>query len=186
MPSKQSKKPFRDYLRAFGQDWLTLMSGPLAVPFAIAATFYSGWARTLLLMLGASCIIFASFRVWRNQQYEIAKLKIRPYDDTQRELVSGMLTPLGADERDVLRYFLQFGEREQQRIFADAEINDIEFGPIFTRAAKTGLLNREERPKAGRAGLDLFWWVNPQFVEVLKDELFPRNEGSAQRCFVTR
>jgi len=186
MEGKETNLSFWKFLRAFGQDWLTLMSGPLAVPFAIAATFFSGWARSLLLMLAASCIVFASFRVWRNNQREIAKLKIRPYDDTQKELVNGMLAPLGADERDVLRYFLQFGEREQQRIFTDAGINDTEFGPIFTRVANTGLLNREERQKAGRAGLDLFWWVNPQFVEVLKGKLFPRNEKLAQRCFLAR
>src|SRR6266849_3510459 len=145
------------------------MSGPLAVPFAIAATFFSGWTRALLLLLAAACIIFASFRVWQKQHEEIARLRVRPYDEAQEAVVRARIAPLGPDERDVLRYLVQFGDQEQQRIRADAGINENEFGPIFTRVAGTQLLSRQERQKAGVAGLDLFWWVNPQFVEVLRD-----------------
>jgi len=177
-------KLFGDYLKAFGQDWLTLMSGPLAVPFAILASFFSGWGRALLLLLAAACIIFASFRVWRTQQGEIARLRVRPYDEEQQRLVSVRLTRLGADERDLLRYFVQFGEREQQRIYADAGIEANDFGRILTQVSGTGLLERQERPKSGRAGTDLFWWVNLQFIEVLKDALFPRQEDVPQRVFL--
>src|ERR1700739_2834058 len=102
----QSPISFGNFLRAFTTDWLTLMSGPLAVPFAIVATFASGWSRDLLLLLAAACIIFASFRVWERQQEEIIRLKVRPYDEAQQQLVNAKLAPLGSDERDVLRYFL--------------------------------------------------------------------------------
>jgi len=159
------------------------MSGRVAVPFAILAMFVSGWSRALLLLLAGTCILFASFRVWKNQQEEIANLRIRPYDEEQPRLVKAMLAPLGSDERDVLRYLVQFGEREQQKMFADARLNENEFSRIFDQVVRTGLLNREERQKPGRAGLDLFWLVNAQFMEVLKDELFPRKEDSPKRCF---
>jgi hypothetical protein len=159
------------------------MSGPLSVPLAFIAVFVSGWTRVGLLFLSAACLIFASFRIWRNQQKEITKLKVRPYEESQRQLVLGMLAPLGSDERDVLRYFVQFGKREQQRIYAEAGIDETEFGRILTRVNETRLLDREERQKPGRAGTDLFWWVNEQFTAVLKDELFPRREATTQRCF---
>src|SRR5260370_26224510 len=183
MASDKPRHSFWDFPRAFGHHWLTLMSGSLSVPLLIATTFVSGWNKFGLLLLGAACLIFASFRVWKNQQQEIASLRIRPYDDVQLEIVRGMLAPLGPDERDVLRYFVQFGEREQQRVYAEAGIDGTEFGGILTRANETRLLDREERQKSGRAGTDLFWWANEQFTAVLKDELFPRREPATQRCF---
>jgi hypothetical protein len=186
MPDSTSQVSFWNFLRAFTTDVLTLMSGPLAVPFAIAATFVSGWSRALLLILAAACIVFASFRVWKKQQEEIIKLRIRPYDQAQQGLVRGMLAPLGSDERDVVRYFLHFGERESQNLFRDAGISEAEFGAILTRVNKAGLLEREERPKVGRASIDSFWRVNEQFIEVLRDELFPRQENSPPRLFVSR
>jgi hypothetical protein len=183
MSDHKSRRSFWDFLRAFGDDWLASMSGPASVPFAIAAVFVSGWARPSLLFLAATCIVFASFRVWKKQREEIVRLRARPYDEDQRLLVKAMLGPLGSDERDVLRYFVRFGERESQRIYTDAGIGAAEFGAILTRVDKAGILERQERPKVGRASTDLFWRVNPQFVEVLKDELFPRQEGSPERLF---
>ncbi len=183
MASDNPLHSFWDFLRAFGHHWLTLMSGSLSVVLLIATTFVSGWNKFGLLLLAAACLIFASFRVWRNQQEEITRLRIRPYDAVQLGIVRGMLAPLGPDERDVIRYFVQFGEREQQRVYAEAGINATQFGGILTRADESRLLDREERPKPGRAGTDLFWWANEQFTAVLKDELFPRREPATQRCF---
>src|ERR1700674_4041932 len=162
---------FWDFLRAFGDDWLALMSGRVAVPFAIASVFVSGRTRTLSLLLAATCIIFASFRVWKKQQDGISSLKVRPYDKEQQHLTEAMLAPLGPDERDVLRHLVQFGERESQKLYTNAGIGATEFGAILTRVDKSGMLERQERPKPGRASTDLFWWINPQFEEVLKDEL---------------
>lgn len=174
----------RGYLRAFSADWLARMSGPISVPFAAIALWVSGSARILWGCLAAVCFFTASYRLWRNQQTEIARLSARPYSEEQKRLVKERIAPLGADGGDVLRYMVQFGEREQQKIFADAGINENEFGQIFTRVAQSGLLNSQERQKAGRTGLDLFWRINQQFAEVLKDELFPRQEESVQRCFL--
>jgi len=183
MPNSKLQQSFWGYLRAFGQNWLTLMSGSLSVLLLIATTFVSYWNKVGLFLLAAACVNFASFRIWLNQQKEIARLRLRPYDEAQQGFVRGILGPLGLDERDVLRYLVRFGECEQQRLYADAGIDATEFGRILTRANETRLLHREERAKAGRASTDLFWRVNPQFVEVLKDELFPRREETLQRCF---
>jgi len=43
------------------------------------------------------------------------------------EQVKARIASLSADGRDVFRYMVQFGEREQQVIFADAGMNDNEF-----------------------------------------------------------
>jgi len=180
MANDQSKNSLGEYLKAFGQDWSTLMTGAPSVPLAFVAQFASGWLRAGLLLLSAICLILASFRIWNGQQKEIAKLKVRPYEESQRQLVQGMLAPLGPDERAALRYFVQRGEREQQQISKDLKLDESPFSKAFDSVAKSGLLNREERPKAGRSGLDLFWWVYPQFVEILKDELFQNGEVSSQ------
>src|SRR5258708_6511257 len=167
MANKKSHNSFWDFLRAFGHHWLTLMSGSLSVPLLIATTFVSDWNKVGLLLLAAACLIFASFRVWRNQQQEITGLRVRPYSEAQLGIVREMLAPLGSDERDLLRYFVQFGDREQQKIYTDAGINENDFGGILTRVKGTGLLNREERKKPGRAGTELFWWVTERFTAVL-------------------
>jgi len=56
---------FIAFLRAFGQSWLTLMSGPLTVPFAIAALVLPGFYKLLFGVLAVLCGVFSSYRVWR-------------------------------------------------------------------------------------------------------------------------
>ncbi len=56
---------FRAFLRAFGESWLTLMSGPLTVPFAIAVLFVPGFYKLLFGVLAVVCGVFSSYRVWR-------------------------------------------------------------------------------------------------------------------------
>ena len=68
---------------------------------------------------------------------------------------------------------------------SDAKLEAAEFGPIFTRVNQTQLLRRKERQRVGRAGTEFYYWVNPEFLEILKDELFPREkyDATTQRCF---
>jgi hypothetical protein len=56
---------FNAFLRAFGESWLTLMSGPLTVPFAIAALVLPGFYKLLFAVLAVLCGVFSSYRVWR-------------------------------------------------------------------------------------------------------------------------
>jgi hypothetical protein len=60
---------FRTYLKAFGDDWLSKMCGPLSVPFGALAI----WSNTLsvkVLWVSLALIAFllASYRVWRNEK----------------------------------------------------------------------------------------------------------------------
>jgi hypothetical protein len=194
MKSPQTAPSFTDYLKKFVKDWSALMSGSLSVPFMILALYVPGWSKPLVWILAAMCLIVASYLVFRTLYVELAarislleeeirQLKIRPYDDAQRRLVMQKIGPLQADDRDLLRYLVQFGEREQTRIFDESGIDHNEFSKSFDRVAKSGLLVMEEKPKIGRAGIDNYWRINSNFVEVLRDQLFPRQEESPQRYF---
>jgi len=64
---------FMAFLKAFGSDWLTRMSGPVTVPFAIAALFAPGWYKILFGILAIICGVFAAFRVWRTARLRRGK-----------------------------------------------------------------------------------------------------------------
>ncbi len=57
---------FRAFLRAFGENWLTKMSGPLTVPFTLAALFAPGYLKPIFAVLAITSGVFASYQVWRN------------------------------------------------------------------------------------------------------------------------
>ncbi len=59
------------------------------------------------------------------------------------------------------------------------------YGHAHKELAQTQLINRIERPKLGRAGIDSFWQVRPEFVDVLRDLLFPRREQVQQNFFLS-
>lgn len=60
---------FGTYLKAFFSDMLTGMSGPLSVPFVIAAFWVSSRTQKVLYaFLAVVCATFASYRVWRNER----------------------------------------------------------------------------------------------------------------------
>jgi hypothetical protein len=59
---------FMAFLRAFGENWLTRMSGPLTVPFAIAALFAPGFYKVLFAALAVVCGVSSSYEVWRNER----------------------------------------------------------------------------------------------------------------------
>lgn len=67
MPAPDTR--FRTYLRAFFTDLLTGMSGPLSVPFVIAALWVSSRTqKTLYASLAVVCAMFASYRVWQKDR----------------------------------------------------------------------------------------------------------------------
>ena len=61
---------FIAFLRAFGESWLTKMSGPLTVPFAIAALFMSGYPRLIFAVLALAAGVFSSYHVWRRAKLD--------------------------------------------------------------------------------------------------------------------
>ncbi len=57
---------FTAFLRAFGENWLTKMSGPLTVPFTLAALFVPAYLKPIFAGLAITSGVFASYQVWRN------------------------------------------------------------------------------------------------------------------------
>lgn len=66
----------RNFLRAFGDQWFTRMSGPLTVPFAIAALVVPGTILKLLFaILAIISGLFASYGVWAKERLAVLKAK---------------------------------------------------------------------------------------------------------------
>jgi hypothetical protein len=68
------------YLKAFGSDGLSRMSGRLSVPFAAAAVWVDArWAKTLWGALSVVAFFLASYSVWRNERNN-ATARLRELD----------------------------------------------------------------------------------------------------------
>src|SRR5665213_4477659 len=67
--SDASQPTAKNYIRAFRARWFVLMSGPLTVPFAIAAIFVEGtWQKTGYAALAVFCGGYSSFQVWKAER----------------------------------------------------------------------------------------------------------------------
>jgi len=65
---------FWAFLRAFGANWFTLMSGPLSVPFTfIALIVENTWLKVLFGLLAIICAVVASYLVWRQERLRKAR-----------------------------------------------------------------------------------------------------------------
>ncbi len=64
-----SETGFWRFLRSFGTDWLSAMSGGLSVPLTVAAVFIPGTAYKIgLATLAVIAFMGSSYRVWRNER----------------------------------------------------------------------------------------------------------------------
>jgi hypothetical protein len=64
-----SETGFAQFLRAFMESWFTKMSGPLTIPFAIAALFVPQvWLKLLCAVLALLCGGSASYAIWRRER----------------------------------------------------------------------------------------------------------------------
>jgi hypothetical protein len=177
---------------ALGLTWLDLVE-------RIFGTWYTPplWAK---IAAGVAGLTFAQFLAYRDlrksERAELSRLnqrnaeltsqvdllQVRPYGHAHEELAQRKIDSLGPSERDLLRYLLHFGETEQERLSAASAMGTA-FAETLDKVARTQLINKIERSKLGRAGIDSFWQVRPEFVEVLRDLLFPRQEQVHQTFF---
>jgi hypothetical protein len=59
----------RTYFKAFGNDWLSRMCGPLSVPLGAMAVFWKAApVKELWAVLAVVAFFIASYRVWRNER----------------------------------------------------------------------------------------------------------------------
>lgn len=66
MPEKPSIKEF---IKAFGDQWLTKMSGPLTVPFTLLAFFVpQTWLKLLFAALAILCAAVSAYIIWAKER----------------------------------------------------------------------------------------------------------------------
>jgi hypothetical protein len=60
---------FKNFLKSFGSNWLTGMSGSLSVPITISALFVApALYKWILAASGVFCLWFSSYRIWANER----------------------------------------------------------------------------------------------------------------------
>jgi hypothetical protein len=114
-----------------------------------------------------------------------AQMSRRPYDDSQRAAAENRLMQVNVAAKDMLRFLLQFDRVEASRLEAAAGMSTTLYRETLNRTVAARLIEREEVPRPGRAGLDSYWFVQPAFVDVLRDLLFPRQEPEDQMHFLS-
>lgn len=83
MPDNDAPKSdnFQSFVRAFWPNLFALMSGGPSVPAAIAALYVDPlWAKILLWITVATCLVFAAYFVWRSERRKVMEMteKLRP------------------------------------------------------------------------------------------------------------
>lgn len=111
MPPNAEKPSINAFFRSFGGSWLTLMSGPLTIPFTLAAYFVSdALARVLFGALAITCFGLSSYLIWKKERENVVA--------TQADL-SGLQTPKLAWEwrKDNTKYLIKDGDRDVSLIY---------------------------------------------------------------------
>ncbi len=159
----------RAFVRAiFGTVWTYL---------AIVSTFVTflplpqGWRRAIPFGIAALLLHKQSEDEITALRQEIERLMRRPYSETHRKLVAGKLQKLTAAGTHILRFLLHHGRFENAALRSEFK-SEPSFEAQLTLLSSEHLLSRAEEQNPGRASVSLFWYVNPEFVEVLKDLLY--------------
>jgi hypothetical protein len=71
----------KEFLYSFTKSWATAMSGPLSVPFAIAAVYFENTSVKIISALAAViCALFASYGVWKNEREAVRALEAKIHE----------------------------------------------------------------------------------------------------------
>ena len=146
--------------------------------------------RSVALFGTAALLVMSVYRVaWIIQselerlRSEVNRLKSRPYDQEQYQLVQEKLQRWTTTERDLLRFLLQRGRVEDRAITAACQVFPYEGAQAIEHLWNDGLITKSEELVPGRAGISTFWETNTQFEAILKDLLYPRKETDKRRHF---
>lgn len=75
MSDRTASPTVKNFIRAFGGRWFTKMSGPLTVPFAIAALFWpNGPLKFLFAILAVACAAASSYGIWAHERTHVVSL----------------------------------------------------------------------------------------------------------------
>lgn len=115
---------------------------------------------------------------------ENAKLKVKPYDDTQRQLVQSKLKGYSDAERDLLRLLMHRGETEGSLIYKAAQDGSDVCGRTLERLGVDGMILMREDMSQANVWRPRFYRVNPHFDAVLRDLLYPRQSHASPRFVI--
>jgi len=120
----------------------------------------------------------------KQRDQEIARLKVRPYEEAQCQAVQSKLKAHSYIERDLLRFLLQRGETVGALIYQHSQTSDAFCTQALERLTREGLL--QVRTDLSRPLIEQprFWRINPTFESVLHDLLYPREEAQVTPAFV--
>ena len=109
----------REYLRAFWNDWFSLMSGAASVIFtfwAVLAEPSNVNLRTGLWIVSALCFVVGSYRVWAREHAEVHRLQaetekeinqiVREFNEIKANILLSTLEPVIAAELKRLKAFI--------------------------------------------------------------------------------
>jgi hypothetical protein len=102
------------YLKSFFGDFLTLLCGPLSVPFTAISLWFAPSAKVLWACLAVIGFFVASYRVWRKERIcssqvieglkeQIVNLGRKPYDEELGKQAAALIAKLSAEGRNMLR-----------------------------------------------------------------------------------
>ncbi len=105
---------------------------------------------------------------------ENAKLKIKPYDEAQRQTIDSKLKTYSDTERDLLRFLMQRGETEGSVIYKASQDGHDICGRALERLGVDGMVQMREDMSQANVWRPRYYRVNPIFDAVLRDALYPR------------
>jgi len=144
----------KEFLKAWWSDWLTRMSGPLTVPFAILALYVSSQSfRVLYAVLAIVCAIYTSYRIWLTERLRVETLthelgerqNRRPYDDERQGRAQRLLEGCSVRHRDLLRFVLLHQSPTAQAINGSTKLSSQEVTQDIQQLEREDILRREER-----------------------------------------
>jgi hypothetical protein len=115
---------------------------------------------------------------------ENAKLRIKPYDQAQRQTVQDKLRIYSDTERDLLRLLLQRGETEGSLIYKASQDGTEFCSRALERLGTDGMVLMREDMSQPNVLRPRHYRVNPNYDNVLRDLLYPRQETQATPRFI--
>lgn len=178
--------------KAFARLFVRALFRTIWTYLAIASTLLTflplpaNWRRAVPFGFALLFVVSAYRAAWSIQRKHdeeqerlrarVTALQVRPYSAEQEKLVDDKLLRCSITERDLLRFLLQRGRTESEKLAEECRQGQTACSNGVLRLAGEGLVSRVEEPRCGRSGTRLLFEVNPAFAEVLRDKLFPRNE----------
>jgi hypothetical protein len=117
-------------------------------------------------------------------QAENAKLKVKPYDEAQRQTIDGKLKTYSDTERDLLRFLMQRGETEGSVIYKASQDGHDICSRVLERLGVDGMVQMREDMSQANVWRPRYYRVNPIFDCVLRDALYPRTGTQAAPRFI--